>query len=260
MTLQGCLFTIRPVFPAMKSVYGVCLLILFWGMTVPAVSHGQAGLIHPALKRLMIDPGHGGPDRGVEGPSGWPEGQLTLSLAKQLKAVLEARWDVKVFLTREEGQHPTLLERTIKANALKADLFISLHARGSLSESVKGFKVYYQDYGRQADLAEAAARLDQSEGAEPEWRLNQAAWLSASTALAREIDRALQDVLHLKSDGPTGLPLALLAGARQPAVLVEVGALTNPEEERRLKTQGYKDALTRALILGIESWARQMEQ
>ena len=208
----------------------------------------------------MIDPGHGGDDRGIEGPSGWPEAQLAITLSQQLKTALEARLGVKAFLTREAGQNPTLLERTTKANALKADLLISIHARGAVSEGVRGFMVYYQDYDVQADAVEKSTDMDQPEEAGLPWHLNQTLRLAASKSLAQEIHRALEDVLHIKCEGPVGLPLALLAGARQPAILVEVGSLTNPEEERRLKTQGYKDALTRALILGIESWSRRQAE
>ena len=242
----------------------ITFILLFIAITAPALAVGQMsapmGPQAPLVRRIMIDPGHGGADRGVEGPSGWPEAQLTITLAQQLKTALETRLGVKVFLTREEGQNPAILERTTKANALKADLLISLHARGSVSEAVRGFMVYYQNYDDQVDPVEKAAGMDQPEEAGLKWHMNQTVCLSASKLLAQEIQRALEDVLHIKGEGPTGMPLALMAGARQPAVLVEVGSLTNPEEERRLKTQGYKDALTRALILGIESWSRRQAE
>ena len=213
-----------------------------------------------ALEWVVIDPGHGGEDRGIVGPGGWTEAQMTMDLAEQVKEALETELGLRVVLTREDGQNPGLAERTAAANGLKADLFLSLHAAGEAYDNRFGFNVYVQDYSRQAGLTERDPQTDHTPGRLEEWSLLQSAHLSNSMRLARELDESLKEVLRVRSRGPVGLPLALLAGANQPAVLIEAGVLSDAETERRLRTRGYRDALTRAIVRSIQSWRQMLEQ
>ena len=239
-----------------KVIYLFILAALAFGQPVFGQSGGR---VTPNVVRVVIDPGHGGADTGVVGPSGWSESELALTMARQLKAALEKELDVQVYLTRDEDQALSLTERTELANAMKADLLISLHAAGAFSTARTGFRVYFQDYRSQSGLngeqgSESPAVLVQ------EWDLAQEHFLRASYRLAVETDRALSEVLRITSRGPMGLPLTLLAGATQPAVLIEVGTLTNAEEERRMKTSGYQEALTTALVRGVRVWRHWYER
>lgn len=228
----------------------IILLVMSVVLTGYCPAFGQTGArlgqSPPATLRLVvIDPGHGGKDRGVIGPGGLAESRLTLALARRLKVALEIDLGAKVFLTRAEDQNPGLAERTALANRLKADLFLSLHAGGAASGTQSGFDVLFQDYSLQAGPETDTPPL---------WSLAQAPYAEPSQRLARELTQALSEVLRVKSRGPGGMPLAVLAGAARPAVLIELGCLTNPEEERRLKSQAYRDALTRAIVRGVKSW------
>jgi N-acetylmuramoyl-L-alanine amidase len=179
-------------------------------------------------------------------------------MARQFKAALEQEMGVQVYLTRDDDQALSLTERTELANALKADLFISFHAAGAFSKDRTGFRVYYQDCRIQPGLSVDQTSEVQT-GLVQEWDVAQAPHAAASHKLAEEIDRALSEILRSSSRGPIGLPLTILAGAGQPAVLIEVGTLTNAEEERRLKTKGYRDALTTALLRGVRVWRHWYE-
>lgn len=244
----------------MKRRYKVIiLLVMSVVLTGYCPAFGQAGSrleqSSPATLRLVvIDPGHGGKDRGVIGPGGLAESRLTLALARRLKVALEIDLGAKVFLTREEDQNPGLAERTALANHLKADLFLSLHAGGAASGTQSGFDVLFQDYSLQAGLDNLVSSAGPETDTPPLWSLAQAPYTGPSQRLARELTQALSEVLRIKRRGPGGMPLAVLAGAAQPAVLIELGCLTNPEEERRLKSQAYRDALTRAIVRGVKSW------
>ncbi len=231
-------------------LFAIIVLCLSWPLAGRAVGP-------PVLPfaRVVIDPGHGAGDHGVTGPAGLAESGLTLALARQLKDAVETEFGAEVFLTRDEGQNPGLEERAALSNRLGADIFISLHGAGAASALFSGFHVLFQDYRFQAGLAAEVSSEAPGETGPLEWELVQAGYLPASRNLAMELDRALGEVLRIGGHGPEGLPLALLSGVSCPAVLIEVGYLTNPEEERRLKGQPYRDALVRAMMRGLRSWA-----
>jgi len=231
----------------------VCILA---ASSVQAEEEGQQyqGRLSEAVERVVIDPGHGGKDIGVKGPAGLTESRLAMALARQLKVVLEDELGVQVFLTRNGDENPSLYERTALVNRVRGHLFISLHASGAASRTRSGFGVFFQDYSLQKELADRASLKQPAPGQPVEWALAQGPFLISSRRLAGEISRAISEVLRVKSREAVGLPLTVLGGAARPAVLVEVGYLTNPEEERRLLSQAYRDAVVRALVQGIQSY------
>lgn len=221
------------------------------------------GQVSETVERVVIDPGHGGEDTGVIGPTGLTESRLTLALARQLKMVLEDELGVRVFLTRTGDENPSLAERTAVVNRVKGHLFLSLHAGGAAQRAQSGFGVFFQDYSLQEGLADRVSLKPPAPGQPVEWALAQSPFIISSRRLAGEVNQALSEVLRIRSREVLGLPLSVLAGAARPAVLVEVGYLTNPEEERRLLSQAYRDAITRALVKGLQSyqnWVRSRLQ
>lgn len=225
-------------------------------LSLPALLPAAQSMIPLAetVERIVIDPGHGGDDEGVKGPTGLTESRLTLALARQLKIKLEDELGVRVFLTRQEGENPSLSERTALANRVRAHLFISLHAGEAFARSRFGFGVFFQDYSLQEGLADQVSLSRPDPGKTAEWPLAQAPFVLSSRRLAGEINQAIIDVLRIKSQEVVGLPLAILAGAARPAVLIEVGYLSNPQEERRLLSQAYRDAVTKALVKGLNAY------
>ncbi|MFH1092076.1 MAG: N-acetylmuramoyl-L-alanine amidase [Pseudomonadota bacterium] len=215
----------------------------------------------PMLERVIIDPGHGGEDPGITGPGGLTENRFTLYLARQLKAALENELGIKVVLTREEeDKNPTLPERTAVANAFKADIFLSLHAGSGPGDGAQSISVFYQSPKLQESLPRQGSGRDVSPEGARSWRLAQSRHVQVSARLAEELDQALREVLRVKTPGPIPLPLAVLTGADQPAVLIEIGLLTSAEGERRLGTEGYRTAVSQAVVRGLKSWQNWMRR
>jgi N-acetylmuramoyl-L-alanine amidase len=102
------------------------------------------------IRTITIDPGHGGEDGGAKGANGSKEKDLTLSVARRVKAVIEARLGIRVLLTREDDRNVALDDRTALANTNKADLFVSIHANASVRKTVSGASIFVAAFDRDA--------------------------------------------------------------------------------------------------------------
>jgi N-acetylmuramoyl-L-alanine amidase len=219
-------------------------LILAAGPAGAQVAFGR-----PAVGRVVIDPGHGGSDRGVVSPSGYAESELAFDLARKLARSLEDRFDAVVTLTRRQDENPGPDQRAAVANRVRADVMVSIHAAGSPSAEQQGFRVWHPA------PPPGETPPPPAPGPPLPWDRAGSAHADSSRRLAAEMDRAFRDVLKKPGPGPLGAHLAVLTGANAPSVLVEVGFLTHPGESERLQRPAYRDALVRALTLGLESWA-----
>ena len=185
---------------------------------------------------------------------------MTLAVARRLKAALEARLGVRVLLTRDGDQPVPADQRAALANNNKADLFISLHANASLRPSVSGAEVYYLGLqgaeSGDASAARAAEALPIVGGGTREieitpWETAQARHLEQSAGLARAVAAALRDRVPLNARALQQAPFRVLVGANMPAVLVEMGFLTNAPQERQLASDEYQNAVAQALLDAI---------
>jgi N-acetylmuramoyl-L-alanine amidase len=213
------------------------------------------------LRTIVIDPGHGGAEDGAHGAGGTLEKNVTLSVARRLKAALEGRLGVRVVLTRDGDATVGLDERAALANNNKADLLVSLHANASVRSGISGAQVFYlslEEYG------EEGARAAHGEGAsipvfgggarEIEvilWELAQARYIERSAALAQSIEAALRGQVPMSPRALQQAPFRVLVGANMPAVLIEMGFLSNPEQEKQLTSDAFQDAFVRALVDGL---------
>ncbi|HEV3141417.1 MAG TPA: N-acetylmuramoyl-L-alanine amidase, partial [Vicinamibacterales bacterium] len=209
-----------------------------------------------AVRTVAIDPGHGGEDEGVKVADGVKEKDLTLAVARRLKTLIEGRLGIRVLLTREDDRRVSLDDRTSRANNNKADLFISIHANASLRRSMAGAKIF------SAAFATAAARDAAAEGSERvptfagglrdiqlvPWDLAQTHHLDQSTMFAGMLLQQLADRLPLSQSPLETAPLRVLASANMPAVLIEMGYLTNPEQERLLTSEAFQSSFVQALF------------
>lgn len=226
---------------------------------------------HQGIRTIVIDPGHGGAEVGAVGPSGAEEKDLTLSLARALKSRLESRLPVKVVLTRTEDAHLPLDTRTAVANQNKADLFLSIHLNAEAGTSARGAETYFLSLqasdARAAESAEAENQVATGGGdGDPLydlqlilWDLAQSHHLSESQAVARLIQEELNGALGLRDRGVKQAPFRVLMGAAMPAVLVELGFLSNPEEEDRLLDPSYRSELVSALVRAVSRYRAQVE-
>ncbi|HET7694547.1 MAG TPA: N-acetylmuramoyl-L-alanine amidase [Vicinamibacterales bacterium] len=214
------------------------------------------------LRTIVIDAGHGGDDAGARGAQGTLEKNVTLSVARRLKGSIEARLGVRVLLTRDGDGAVPADQRAALANNNKADLFISLHANASVRPGVAGAEVFYlslEGYG-----APAQRPTQGSPEALPvvgggvrtieitPWEMAQTRHVPESTAFARAMEAALRERgVPMSARALQQAPFRVLVGANMPAVLVEMGFLTNAQDEQRLAGDGQQNALVQALLDGI---------
>jgi N-acetylmuramoyl-L-alanine amidase len=213
------------------------------------------------LRTIVIDPGHGGDDAGAKGTQGTLEKTVTLAVARRLKAAIEARLGTRVLLTRDGDQTVGLDQRAAVANNNKADLFISLHANASVRPNVAGAEVFYlalDGYGEAAQKAAQGPRdaLPVVGGGTRDievipWEMAQARYIDQSGALARATEAALRDRVPMSVRSLQQAPFRVLVGANMPAVLVELGFLTNGPQEQQLLADDHQATLAQALLDGI---------
>jgi N-acetylmuramoyl-L-alanine amidase len=196
---------------------------------------------------VVLDPGHGGRDRGARGPTGLPEKQVTLELAHKLALQLESRYRVR--LTRSDDYDVEPHQRAATANQAKADLFISLHTGAAFAHTIQGLAVYYYQPGKTGteSLNEKAATTEPRQ-----WKHIQQRYAAASKTLATHMQRALSAMPQRPSCQVFGAPLAVLQGADMPAILIEVGHISHPATEKRLSQPHGLEALADAINQGIE--------
>lgn len=231
----------------------------------PAVAPAS-GFKRPVV--LVIDPGHGGEDAGARGPGGRLEKDITLDLARRLRAAAVDSLSIQAFLTRDGDADVPLDERAAIANNFKADLFISLHANGSRAPSAAGTEVFFLSYTAADD---DARRVALQEGAAPDrapstdkdvglilWDMAQAAQLEASSKLAGHLQAEIAQASLSRARGVKQAPFRVLVGATMPAALVEVGFITNPEEEKLLASEAHQIRLTNAIIQGLAQFIAEL--
>ena len=217
------------------------------------------GLSRPIV--LVIDPGHGGADGGALGPGGRYEKDVTLALARRLRAAAVDSLSIQAYLTRDGDLDVPLDERAAIANNFNANIFISLHANGSRVASAKGTEVFFLSYTAVDDEArriaiQEGAILDRAPTTDQDvglilWDMAQAAQLENSSRLASNLHREIADAALSRSRGVKQAPFRVLVGATMPAALVEVGFITNPEEEKLLGSEAHQTRITNAIIQGL---------
>ena len=214
-----------------------------------------------AIRTVVIDAGHGGDERGAKGPGGTLEKDVTFAVARQLKALLEARLGIRVLLTRDGDRKVALDERAALANNNKADLFVSLHANASVRSSVSGAEVFYlslDEYAKGDHLAgdETGELLPVVGGGEREvalilWEKAQARHIEDSATFATLIEQELRTRVPMSARAIQQAPFRVLVGANMPAVLVEMGFITNPDEEKKLASPEHQREVVLALYESI---------
>ncbi len=224
----------------------------------------------PAVRTVVIDPGHGGENPGARGAGGAVEKDVALSIARKLRAELVSARGLQVFLTRDKDADLELDERTSIANNYKADLFVSIHANASRARGARGSEVYFLSYQASDDESRMVAQLEGAAepvaGAPPGsdlalilWDMAQAEHLEESSALASRIQEELAVVTGSEGRGVKQAPFRVLVGAAMPAVLVEVAFISNPEEEKLLASDAYQARIARSLARGIERFRRERD-
>jgi N-acetylmuramoyl-L-alanine amidase len=210
------------------------------------------------LRTVVIDPGHGGEELGAQGPGGALEKDVALAVSRRLRMLIESRLGLRVFLTRDDDSTLPLDERAAFANNHQADVFLSVHVNAAVRPSMRGAEVYYLSVER-AD-AEARRRADDASAALPAlgggtraidlilWETAQARYMEQSSTLAGLIEQSLASRVEMSPRAVQQAPFRVLVGANMPAALVEIGYLSNPDQERQVTTPAFQDAVAEALF------------
>ena len=220
-----------------------------------------------ALRKIVLDAGHGGKDPGALGVGGVAEKDVVLSVAQKLARKLRAELGVKVVLTRSDDRYIALEDRTALANQENADLFISLHMNASPNPEARGIETYYLDN----TTDEAAIRLAARENRTSRRNISdlqfilsdmmQSMKLEDSITLAHRLQSALVlGMTRVMSDvRDLGVKKALfhvLVGARMPSVLVEMAFISHRIEGPAMSQERYQDAMVLALFEGIQKYGQ----
>jgi N-acetylmuramoyl-L-alanine amidase len=215
---------------------------------------------------IVLDPGHGGGETGAVGPGGLQEKEVTLQIARRLAAAIPKVVSSRIVLTRDSDSAISLDDRTSLANHEKANLFLSLHANSSRATGVHGSETYYLSLEASDRLSqEVASRENQSPsgqlppGAEPQnpdldfilWDLAQSAHINESSRLAEAIQTQLNVVSKTENRGIKQAPFRVLSGAAMPAVLVEVGFISHPDEEKQLRSAAFQESVAGAIAKAV---------
>ena len=217
--------------------------------------------ITPEVRVVAIDAGHGGDDEGTVGPGATREKDVTLSVARRLRDAIVQRLGLRVILTRARDESVGLDQRAAIANNNKADLFISLHVNASVRPSTTGAEVFYlsmDGYGEAArELASRDAQIVPVIGGGSrsiglvQWELAQVRYLNGSARLADIAHQELSRRIPMSPRDVQEAPFRVLVGANMPAVLVEMGFVSNARDEQRLASARFQNAVVDALIGSI---------
>ena len=234
-------------------------------MKATAKSRQAAKPTLSGIRKIVLDPGHGGKDPGAIGVGGIAEKDLVLSIAKKLAVKLTRELGIEVILTRKDDRYVPLEDRTATANAEDADLFVSLHMNASPNLEARGLETYYLD--NTSD--EASIRLAARENSTSRKKISdlqfilsdmmQNVKLEDSISLAHHLQGAVVNGMSRKMSDvkDLGVKKALfyvLVGARMPSVLVEMFFITNRVEGRAMNDEGHQDAMVDALLDGIRKY------
>jgi N-acetylmuramoyl-L-alanine amidase len=212
----------------------------------------------PGVRTVAIDAGHGGDEAGARGAAGTIEKDLTIAVARRLRAAVEARLGLRVVMTREDDRAINIENRSALANNNKADLFISLHANASFRPEVSGATVYVAAFS-QSDLPNgsvAGERLPVFGGGLRNievvpWNLAQIAHRDESERFAATVANALGGRVALSPRAVEHAPLRVLESANMPAVLLEMGYLTNAQQETALAGNDLQNTIAASLLDAI---------
>jgi N-acetylmuramoyl-L-alanine amidase len=225
------------------------------------------------MRRVVIDPGHGGHDPGAVGPSGLYEKNVVLDIALKLKKILLADPFNEVFLTRETDRFISLEERTVMANRKNADFFVSIHANANPVRRVKGIETYLLNWTNDDEAMRVAARenkISLKKMREMNRQMDTLGMIlndlsrdckrNDSIKLANYIQQSMVTTLNNESSYKSidlGVKQALfyvLFGARMPSVLVEVSFISNPQEEQLLSDESYRMQIAKAIAKGLDTY------
>ena len=222
------------------------------------------------FKTIVIDAGHGGKDPGAVGYRGTKEKDIALDVAKRLEKKLSKNMNVKIIMTREEDIFLRLSERTKIANESNGNLFISIHTNAAEDRRASGFETFLIGPNKNEAAVRVAARENavlELEGITGKKLSNedliqatiaQSAFASKSEQFASMVQKEIKKRVQSKDRGVKQAGFYVLMGASMPNVLVELGFISNPSEEKKLRSPQYRDQLASAIYRAVEQYQKTL--
>lgn len=237
-----------------------------WPAPVPL----DLAVIPLKVKRIALDPGHGGKDAGTSLAMGLTEKEVALDIGIRLRRLLEQA-AFEVVMTRDKDETISLTQRTALANARGTDLFVSIHVNWIERGEARGMETYYLGPSEDPLALQLAAQENRDSGytLADVRRLLDRIYLSVrrdeSRRLAETVQRTLVTSLYPHNPrrvnrGVKMAPLAVLIGTEMPAILAEVACLSNAGEAHLLATAQYRQAIAQALFQGIRAYAQALNR
>ncbi len=236
---------------------------------IPEIADVKAMPIYNSTSKIIVvDAGHGGKDGGAQGARGLSEKKVVLQTALKLGKELKAR-GFKVYYTRTRDKFIQLRSRTRMANKKKADLFVSIHANAApykkKYDEMHGVETFFLSPARSKRSKNVAALENKSDITEMDYFSKQTLLhflnrekIVASNKLGLDIQQAMLNSIRKKykvrDGGVREAPFWVLVGAQMPAVLVEIGYITNPIEGKRIASKKYQSLLANGIANGIQSY------
>jgi N-acetylmuramoyl-L-alanine amidase len=234
----------------------------------------QKGPTMAPLRLIVLDAGHGGHDPGAISPNGVREKDVVLDVTRRAARLVEEGLGVKVALTRGTDVFVPLRERTSFASKQRADLFVSIHANSHPQAVSEGVEVYFlsseasDSQARHVAAVENGAMQLENPGYRQKsevlksilWDLAQSEFQQESSFMAETVLDSMTRSLSLVPRGVKQAGFYVLGGAPMPAILIEIGFLTNFKEERKLNTPEHREALARAIYNGLAEYKRRHDQ
>ncbi len=237
----------------------------------PEESSKQPPAFKPGkIRRIVVDPGHGGHDPGAMNGDGTREKDVVLEIGLKLAKKIREDMGIDVVMTRSKDVFIPLEERTAIANKVNADLFVSIHANASLSKSAGGIETYYLNLAKTEKAKQVAARENNTslekvsllQGILFDLMANYK--LNDSARLADEVQKALYRKIEKQYGGTKNLgvkqgPFYVLVGATMPSILVETAFISNETESERLRNSEYQDATVSGIMDGIKGYITHLK-
>lgn len=239
---------------------------------VAAVKDNRSGKkpVISKIRRIVVDPGHGGHDPGAVGANGIQEKDVVLAIGLKLRELLRDELGVDVVMTRSTDVFIPLEERTAIANKVGADLFLSVHANAAPNRLAAGIETYYLNLAKTEKVAQLAAKengttLDKVSVLQAilfdlmaNYKLNDSAHLAdeVQRSLHKKVQTRYSDVKNL---GVKQGPFYVLVGASMPSILVETAFLSNSVEESRLIDPDYQDLAANGILDGVRSYIKSLK-
>ena len=222
----------------------------------------QLGL---GARKIVIDAGHGGHDPGTLGRAGLQEKDLVLDVAVRLQRLVREELGAEVVMTRATDVFIPLEERTAIANSQGADLFLSIHANSSRNPSARGVETYFLNFAQDPHAEAVAARENAISPATLKdlQNLVKAIALNSKIDESRDFAASIQEAMiqtlrplapDLPDRGVRTAPFYVLIGANMPSILAEIAFVSNPQEERLLRTADHRERIARSLLDGVRGY------